>query len=192
VTLPGPWSALAGREGDQGEDAPTLRAQLGRDVRGPWAVAARCSFGHPTVIAVGPMLDDGTPFPTTLWLSCPWLTAAVSDLESAGAGTMWAARIADDPALAEQVAAADERYRSARAASCVGTDPCAGVGVAGQTDPLAVKCLHARAAAEAGGLGDPVGAGVLAALAAREDGALECPDDRCRLALAGPDVAPPG
>jgi hypothetical protein len=144
------------------------------------------------VIEVGPLLDDGTPFPTTWWLACPWLAAAVSDLESAGACATWAARIATEPELAERVLSSDARYRSARGIRFEGPDPCAEVGIAGQADPLAVKCLHARVAAEVGGVGDPIGAGVLAALAARGEGALECLDDHCRSISPAPDVASPG
>jgi hypothetical protein len=39
--------------------------------------------------------------------------------------------------------------------------------VAGQADPLAVKCLHARVAAALAGIADPVGEGVLKQLADR-------------------------
>jgi hypothetical protein len=172
-------------------DVATVRSQIGREPRGPWVVAARCSFGRPSVIAVGPVLDDGTPFPTSWWLTCPWLASAVSDLESAGGCAAWAERVAADPALAGQVLAADQRYRSERAERCAGTDPCAGVGVAGQADPLAVKCLHARVAACSGGIADPVGAGVLAAIGSDGRGA-ECPHDRCRVGSTTPDVVAPG
>jgi hypothetical protein len=59
-----------------------------------------------------------------------------------------------------------------------GPDPCADVGTAGQADPLAVKCLHARLAATLAGTGDPVGAAVLAELKA-EGWADRCLDEPC-------------
>lgn len=191
MTASGPPVRLAFPERAAQGDARTVRSQIGREPRGRWGVAERCSFGRPAVIAVGPLLNDGTPFPTAFWLTCPWLAAAVSDLESAGGCSAWAGRITEDPGFAEEVAAADARYRSARAALSGGADPCAPVGVAGQVDPLAVKCLHARVAAQLAAVEDPVGAGVLAALAA-EGSCAECPDDRCRPASAAPDVAVPG
>jgi hypothetical protein len=191
VTLRGPRGGLAD-EGARHADAGALRIQLGRQPRGRWVVSLRCSYARPAVIAVEPLLDDGTPFPTTWWLTCPCLAEAVSDLESAGACATWAARIATEPELAERVLSSDARYRSGRAALAAAGDPCAGVGVAGQADPLAVKCLHARLAAEVGGPGDPIGAEVLASLDGGGVGLPECTDDRCRPPSAAPDVAPPG
>ena len=49
--------------------------------------------------------------------------------------------------------------------------------MAGQRDPLAVKCLHARLAAHLAGIADPIGAGVAEAV----DGILRepCVDTRC-------------
>jgi hypothetical protein len=69
--------------------------------------------------------------------------------------------------------AADTAYREARAAESAGGDACAGVGIAGQRDPLATKCLHAHVAAALSGIDDPVGRGVLEAIAP------ECCDGRC-------------
>jgi len=73
--------------------------------------------------------------------------------------------------------AADAEYRQRRAACAGGDDPCAAVGIAGQRDPLATKCLHAHVAAAAAGIDDPVGAALL------DEGPRECPDDRCDAAL---------
>jgi len=115
----------------------------------------------PTAIAVAPRLDGGTPFPTTFWLTCPYLVAAVHDLESAGEHRDWAERATSDPDLAARLQRADVIYREARLSEGGGFDPCASVGVAGQADPLAVKCLHARVAAALAGIADRVGEGVL-------------------------------
>jgi hypothetical protein len=130
------------------------------------------------VIEVGPVMEDGSRFPTTLWLTCPWLTRSVSNAESLGLAADWAERIAADPELAGAARATDEAYRRLRASLVDGEDPCAGVGIAGQADALAVKCLHARVAAALCGLGDPVGLGVLAALGGAGV-APDCPDDQC-------------
>jgi exopolyphosphatase/guanosine-5'-triphosphate,3'-diphosphate pyrophosphatase len=48
-----------------------IEAQIGRDVRGSVAVAARCRYGLPVVVRTAPLLPDGTPFPTLYWLACP-------------------------------------------------------------------------------------------------------------------------
>jgi len=160
-------------------DADTVGAQLGRPPREPWRVAARCSFGIPTVIATPSRLEAGEPFPTTYYLTCPHLVAAIAALESAGETERWAERLAKDPALAARMLAADTAYRAARAAESAGDDACSAVGIAGQRDPLATKCLHAHVAAALSGIDDPVGTSVL------EAGERECRDARCGARLEG-------
>ena len=155
-------------------DRAVVTAQLGREPRGLWRVAVHCAFGYPQAITTPPLVEDQTPFPTLHWLSCPWLAEGVSAEESAGGVARWAGRLAACPGLAGRMLAADARYREARAAaSPTGTDPCPGVGIAGQRDPLATKCLHAHVAAALAGLDDPVGVELL-------DGfGRVCPDGRC-------------
>ena len=137
-----------------------------------------CGHGHPRVIAVAPSLEDGARFPTTFWLTCPHLVEAVHALESAGEHRLWTDRATAEPGLAARLEAADLAYRSARRDEGGGVDPCATVGVAGQADPLAVKCLHARLAAALAGIADPVGEGVLARLAV-DGGPTDCSDAAC-------------
>lgn len=149
---------------------------MGRPPRGDWRVVARCTFGHPTVIAVSPLIEGRVPFPTTFWLTCPRLVTGAHQLESAGVHARWAERIAQDDALRERAIAADESYRAARRVEGGGDDPCAAVGVAGQRDPLVVKCLHARLAAFLAGVDDPVGAAIAAELG---DPARACTEPRC-------------
>jgi len=155
-------------------DEAVVEAQLGRRPRGRWWVEARCGYGFPQVVGTPPDLGDAGPFPTLYWLSCPWLLGVVSQAESAGGASQWAARFATDPALATRMRAADAAYRARRAkAASPRPDPCADVGIAGQADPLATKCLHAHVAAALAGIDDPVGGGLLA------DAGRECPDGRC-------------
>ena len=162
------------------ETRAVVARQLGRAPRGTWRVVSSCEHGYPRVIAVAPSLEDGSPFPTTFWLTCPHLVEAVFALESAGEHRAWMERIAGDPVLASRLREADRAYRAARRNEGGGVDPCATVGVAGQSDPLAVKCLHARVAAALAGTGDPVGEGALARLA--EGGVTtSCGDIACGL-----------
>ena len=154
-----------------------VASQLGRLPRGPWRVAGRCAGGAPTVIAVAPLLEDGSPFPTTFWLTCPRLVAAVHDLESVGESARFADRVRSEPEFAAAVVEADAAYRAARRSEGRGSDPCEGVGVAGQADPLAVKCLHARLAAHLAGVCDPIGA--LVAERVSDVAAADCRDERC-------------
>lgn len=147
--------------------------QLGRTPRGPWRVLARCEFGFPSVIASPPLLDDGDRFPTWAWLTCPWLARVCADLESQGATAAFAQRASVDEAFASGLRAADARVRRERAVEAGGEDCCADVGLAGQREPLGVKCLHAHVALALSGIDDPVGAEVLA------ESGVACSDRRC-------------
>lgn len=160
------------------EDEAVLSRQIGRVPRRPFRVAVRCGYGLPQVIATPSLLEDGTPFPTLYWLTCPWLAENVSAEESAGGAARWADRLSAEPDLAKQAAWADASYRYARERESGGHDACAEVGVGGQARVLATKCLHAHVAALLAGLRDPVGDGVLADLAGRGVG-RECEDGRC-------------
>ncbi len=154
-------------------DEVVVCAQLGREPRGSWRARARCPFGRPTVIETAPRLEDGTPFPTLYWLTCPWLTEYVSGLESAGAASEWASRLSSSDRLAERMRLADAEYRARRAAAAGGQDPTPRVGIAGQSDPMATKCLHAHVGAFLAGIDDPIGESVLSSMNSN------CPDDLC-------------
>jgi len=52
-------------------DIEALGQQLGRVPRGVVAIAARCVCGRPAVVQTAPRLDDGSPFPTTFYLTLP-------------------------------------------------------------------------------------------------------------------------
>ena len=59
------------------DDYTVIEAQIGRAPRAPSQVVARCHLALPVVIEVPPLLDDGTPFPTLYWLTCPLARARV-------------------------------------------------------------------------------------------------------------------
>jgi uncharacterized protein len=121
-------------------DLTAVSLQLGRPARGLRAVAHRCPCGLPDVVETEPRLPDGTPFPTTFYLTCPRAAAAVSTLESAGAMREMSDRLSTDPALAAAYAAAHSDYLARR--DRIATVPeIAGVSAGGM--PSRVKCLHA-------------------------------------------------
>ncbi len=66
-----------------------IARELGRPPRALVAVAHRCPCGQPDVVETSPRLEDGTPFPTLYYLTCPRATAAASRLESAGRMREW-------------------------------------------------------------------------------------------------------
>ncbi len=61
------------------DDREAVRRQLGREPR-PFRVAARCPYGLPSVIENEPSRN----MPTTFWVTCPSLEAAISRVEAAG------------------------------------------------------------------------------------------------------------
>ena len=52
-------------------DKNIVKRQLGRFPRGMVAVGARCVCGRPLAVITRPCLEDGTPFPTTCYLTSP-------------------------------------------------------------------------------------------------------------------------
>jgi uncharacterized protein len=145
------------------EDLDAVRRQLGRPPRGMLAVAHRCRCAQPDVVQTAPRLDDGTPFPTMYYLTCPKAAGAIGTLESQGMMREMTARLAQDVELAAHYRRAHEDYLRRRAE--LGVVPeIAGISAGGMPDR--VKCLHVLAAhALAAGPGvNPLGDEVLAAL----------------------------
>jgi uncharacterized protein len=137
----------------------TVEAQIGRPLRADSTVVATCSLGLPVVVAVPPVLDDGTPFPTTYWLTCPLAHTRVGRLESLGGVRRLEAWIDADPRRRTQLDAAHQRYATDRDAMVAGSPAHLPTGgVAGSTS--GVKCLHAHYADHAAGNANPVGAAV--------------------------------
>ena len=128
-----------GGEAVSAADLETLEQQLGRPPRGVVAVAARCVCGRPTVVRTAPRLPDGTPFPTTFYLTHPRAVAAVSTLEATGVMREMSARLVDDRALAAAHRAAHEDYLRRRAELGV-VEEIEGISAGGM--PTRVKCLH--------------------------------------------------
>jgi hypothetical protein len=128
-------------------DRATVEAQLGRPARGVAGVAWRCPCGKPGVLATEPRLPDGTPFPTTYYLTCPRAVAAISTLESSGVMAEMNQRLSDDEALAARYRAAHEAYLADRdeIGSAAGLDVPEIAGVSAGGMPNRVKCLHALA-----------------------------------------------
>ncbi len=120
-------------------DLDVLREQLGRVPRGVVGIAARCVCGRPLVVRTAPRLDDGTPFPTTYYLTCPPAVAAVSTLEAGGLMKEMTARLGRDAELAVAHRRAHDAYLADREA--LGhVDEIDGISAGGM--PTRVKCLH--------------------------------------------------
>lgn len=127
------------------EDLEVISRQLGRPARDVVEIPARCVCGNPLVAATAPRLSNGTPFPTTFYLTHPVVTSAVSRLEAAGLMNEMNARLADDADLASAYRAAHEAYLAERrrVGERAGTGPVPEIdGVSAGGMPERVKCLH--------------------------------------------------
>ena len=147
-------------------DVDALREQLGRVPRGVVGIAARCACGRPAVVRTAPRLPDGSPFPTTYYLTHPAAVKGCSTLEAEHLMEEFNARLATDEALADAYAAAHEDYL-ARRAELGRPEEIEGVSAGGM--PTRVKCLHALVghALSAGRGVNPIGDLTLAVLIER-------------------------
>jgi hypothetical protein len=118
-------------------DLGVVGVQLHRPPRATRQVAHRCACGLPDIVETSPRLEDGTPFPTLFYMTCPKLRSAIGRLEASGLMREMTARLADDADLAERYRLAHEDYLARRdAIESLGTQVTAG-GM-----PNRVKCLH--------------------------------------------------
>lgn len=139
-------------------DRAIVACQIDRPPRADVETVKRCHLDLPVVVAVPPLLDDGTPFPTRYWLSCPLANRRLARLESAGAIPRLEAFVAADPGRRDALAAAHRRYSAERDRLVpAGADPVPAGGVGGNLGN-GIKCLHAHYADAAAGNANPVGA----------------------------------
>lgn len=187
MTTPDDYGAEPpGRERPAPEDAAAVEEQLGRPPRGLRAVAHRCPCGLPDVVRTAPRLEDGTPFPTLYYVTCPRIASAVGTLESKGVMRTMTERLEADPDLRSSYERAHEAYLAARTeqARADGSEPLPeGMQSTGGM-PTRVKCLHALVGHELAEPGtNPLGREALEALpdwwrdgpcVATEHGAATC------------------
>ncbi len=152
------------------EDRAVVERQIGRRPRAFRRVAARCPFGAPAVTEQQPYDASGAPFPTTYYLTCPHLVAAVSRLEAAGGVERWSAAVAASPELRddlEAATAAQRRIRRSLAGPERGADGGASLdwGIGGSRNPGQLKCLHAHVGFALANPGYRVGESILAEIA---------------------------
>lgn len=133
------------------DDRELVARQLGRQPRAFRRVAVRCPHGFPAVTEQEPYDASGEPFPTTYYLTCPQLVAALARLEAGGGVERWDRAVSVEPDLAASLRAASEDQRRIRhelAGTARGRDQGESLdyGVAGSRAPDHLKCLHAHVA----------------------------------------------
>ena len=123
-------------------DEAVIAEQLGRPPRAIHDIGHRCPCGNPDVVVTEPRLPDGTPFPTTFYLTCPRAASLIGTLEGSGLMAQMQARLGQDPHLAAAYRRAHDRYLETREA--IGhVEEIDGVSAGGM--PHRVKCLHVLA-----------------------------------------------
>jgi hypothetical protein len=138
------------------DDQQVVAVQLERPLRAAIDVLARCPLHLPVVVAVPPLLDDGTPFPTRYWLTCPLARIRVGRLESAGGVKAMERWVESNPTIEARFQEAGERYAAERDSLVPdGASHRPSGGVAGSE--RGVKCLHAHYADLRAGHDNPVG-----------------------------------
>ena len=168
------------------DDRAIVARQLGRAPRALRRVAVRCLHGWPAVTEQEPYDAEGHPFPTTYYLTCPRLVAALARLEAAGGVERWSEAQEEDVELARSLRRATDEQRRVRrelAGERLGKDAGASLdlGIAGSRSPTRLKCLHAHAAFALARPGYVLGERIL-----EEVDPLWPPDRCCSEALGDP------
>lgn len=127
-------------------DRDAVAQDLGREPRGVLGVGARSANGRPLVVVTAPRLPDGTPFPTTFYLTDADLVTACSRLEAEHFMDDLSQILTEDEAVRNEYEGAHRDYLARRAHA--GT--VSGVGEVAEIQdfsaggmPTRVKCLHA-------------------------------------------------
>jgi hypothetical protein len=124
------------------DDLAVVAVQLGRSPRAVHGLGHRCPCGNPDVVVTQPRLEDGTPFPTTFYLTCPRASSRIGTLEASGLMREMSDRLESDADLAAAFVAAHQSYLAFR--ESIGAVPeISGVSAGGM--PTRVKCLHVLA-----------------------------------------------
>jgi hypothetical protein len=130
-------------------DRETVTLQLGREPA-PFRVAARCPADHPSVI----QNEHRREMPTSFWITCPSLRAAISRVEASGG-----VRIAQEEVGAEAVNEIHTKHLVRYGTRVAGVGGTKGESVG------RIKCLHAFTALHlAGALSNAVAEWTLAHL----------------------------
>lgn len=137
-------------------DRQVVEVQIGRPLRAASEPVSRCHLDLPVVVKVPPILDDGTPFPTLYWLTCPLATARIGRLEGGGGIKRLEAKTIADVDFRERLDSANDSYADERDRMLPDGSvhvPTGGVGGVGE----GIKCLHAHYAHTRAGGENPVG-----------------------------------
>lgn len=146
-------------------DRSIVAAQIGREPRALKRIAVRCVHGFPAVTEQQPTDEQGRPFPTAYYVTCPHLVRNIDRIESSGGVRRFEALNAQDQSLRASTLSASKRH------ALIGER---GTAIAAASDPERLKCLHAHAGFELAAHDHPLGAKIL-----EEASPRWCTDARC-------------
>ena len=136
------------------ENYRIIKEQLGREPLNLLGIAKTCPFNKPSVLITNPY-ENGRVFPTTYWLSCPYLVKEVSRIEDQGLIKKLTSQLKQDKVFKNKLESA-HRYYAQKRLSYLNRDlkelpedirkvlACSGVG--GIRDKEGIKCLHTHLA----------------------------------------------
>ena len=137
-------------------DKEIVEVQLKRKVRSHIDIRNRCHLGLPVVTFVPPNLNDGTPFPTTYWLTCPLLVQRVSSLEASSMVKVFDEIIQKKGSFRTLWKKRQKTYEEERKLLEDGSGHLSPEGGVGGTSGH-VKCLHAHLADQLATGKNPIG-----------------------------------
>lgn len=152
------------------DDKSVVAAQIGRAPRAFEGVACRCPFGFPAVTEQSPYDENGKPFPTGYYLTCPYLVSALARLEAAGGVERWSKAVRSSYRLRWSLKRANRKQRRLRKKLALSIDKTVDdgasldLGIAGTGRSQNLKCLHAHVAFALANPGYTLGERIIAEL----------------------------
>ncbi len=135
-----------------------IEKQIGRKPEGMVEVTLECPFSYPAVIKVYPFFNERV-FPTTYWLTCPYLQKEISVLEDKGWVTKMQKIVNNNKQVAQALKSAHKNYAEDRFEMLCSTKKekmtkisediyktLKDSGIGGVKDIKGIKCLHTHVA----------------------------------------------
>jgi hypothetical protein len=91
------------------------------------------------VIETEPCLEDGTPFPTLFWLTCPYLKEEISRIESGPVKTNIIKEVRQDRVASAEELESESLYSEYLKRQGLNRE----LYIGGSRSPLTFKCIHA-------------------------------------------------
>lgn len=133
-----------------------VEVQLDRKLRSDVFISSKCHFNLPAAIKVPPNLDDGTPFPTTYWLTCPMYNKKIGSLESQGLIGKLDNELSNNPKLNREWKERQNSYQKDRENDQDKSNKLIATGGVGGAKE-SIKCLHSHTADELSTGKNPIG-----------------------------------